>query len=347
MEGKRVGLSLEGAHALAVRVLAEAEVLAETASIVAKNLVAAEADGISSHGFARLPAYFDQLASGKLNGRAVAAVTTPAPGVVHVDANEGFGYTAIAAGLDRARGLVQDQGVVGVAVTNSNYFGVAGHHVEAAAEHGLVALLCGNSPAAIAPWGGKVPLFGTNPIAFACPREGKPPLVIDMSLSKVARGKVMVAAQQKQPIPEGWALDAEGNPTRDAEAALAGTMLPMGDAKGAMLVLMVEILAAALTGAKFGFEASSSYVASGAPPRIGQFLLLIDPKPFSRGAFASRLEALLGLMIAQQGVRLPGDRRFRRREAARKEGIALPLSLYEQLRRRVPAIAAAAAGPAA
>ncbi len=150
----RITLSLEEGRALAARILNEAGVLPETASVVARNLVAAEADGIASHGFARLPAYFDQVRSGKVNGRAVPAVTVLTPGVVHVDARDGFGYPAIAQGLASAAALIPKSGIVGIAITNSNYFGVAGHHVEAAAERGLIAILSGNSPAAIAPWGG-------------------------------------------------------------------------------------------------------------------------------------------------------------------------------------------------
>ena len=139
----------------------------------------------------------------------------------------------------------------------------------------------GNGPHAIAPWGGNRGLFGTNPIGFAAPRENDAPLIIDMSLSKVARGKINVAAQADDPIPLGWAFDADGNETTDAKAAMAGTMAPMGDAKGAQLVLMVEILAAALSASCFGFEASSYFEAEGEPPRAGQFMLAINPGPFS------------------------------------------------------------------
>jgi LDH2 family malate/lactate/ureidoglycolate dehydrogenase len=157
---------------------------------------------------------------------------------------------------------------------------------------------------------------GTNPIAFACPRSGQPPLVIDLSLSKVARGKIMVAAQKGEAIPEGWALDAEGNATTDAKKALGGTMLPLGDAKGAALVLMVELLSAALSASHFGFEASSFFDAKGPPPRVGQLLLLIDPARFAGDAFAGRVETLLGAILGQAGTRLPGERRLKLRAAA-------------------------------
>ena len=141
--------------------------------------------------------------------------------------------------------IAREQGVAAAAIRRSHHCGAAGHPVEALAEAGLVALLFANTPAAIAPWGGKLPVYGTNPIAFACPLPGRAPIVVDLSLSKVARGNILAAKQKGEPIPEGWALDADGEPTTDAAAALKGTMLPLGDAKGTALALMVELLRAA------------------------------------------------------------------------------------------------------
>ena len=174
-------------------------------------------------------------------------------------------------------------------------------------------------------------LFGTNPIGFAAPRAAHPPLVIDMSLSKVARGRINVAAQAGEPIPAGWAFDASGKPTTDAKEAMAGTMAPVGDAKGAQLALMVEILAGALSASCFGFESSSYFTAEGAPPRAGQFLLAMDPGPFSEGRFGSRLEDLLAAIEEQPGTRLPGQRRFALREQAQRDGVTIPRTLHEQL----------------
>jgi (2R)-3-sulfolactate dehydrogenase (NADP+) len=192
-------------------------------------------------------------------------------------------------------------------------------------------LLFANTPRAIAPWGCRIGVFGTNPIAFAAPRINRNPLVIDLSLSKVARGKIMVAEQEGKSIPEGWALDAHGKPTTDPKAAMAGTMLPMGDAKGAALVLMVEILSAALTAAHFGFEASSFFTAEGHPPGVGQLLIAMAPGPLSKDAFNKRLESLLSAILEQESTRLPGDRRLRLREAARKDGIKITEQQYNQL----------------
>jgi len=327
-------LSLMAARDLAQRVLVAAGVSDENALSVARALVAAEADGLASHGLSRLPAYADQARAGKVDGNATPNLTETAPGALRVDARDGFAFPAIAAGLTRAAEMAKKAGTVGVAVGNSHHFGVAAYHIEPLAEQGLVALAFGNSPAAIAPWGGSKPLFGTNPIAFACPCPGRPPLVIDLSLSKVARGKIMVAAQKGEAIPGDWALDKDGNPTTDAKAALGGAMLAMGDAKGTALVLMVELLAAALTASNFGYEASSFFDDKGPPPRVGQFFLVIDPARFGGEAFSTRVATLVAVIQAQPGTRLPGDRRIDARKKAQTGGIAITDNLHAELVKR-------------
>jgi len=327
-----VTLSIDEAGALARAVLTRHDTSEANAECVARSLVAAEVDGQKGHGLSRLPSYAAQAASGKVDGHAVPTLEQVAGAALRIDARNGFAFPALALAVDRLSSLATETGIAAAGVHRSHHFGQAGYHVEQLAANGLVGLVFGNSPKAIAPWGGREGVFGTNPIAFAAPRRSEPPLVIDLSLSKVARGKVMVAAKQGEPIPEGWALDREGNPTTDAEAALQGTMLPMGDAKGAALVLMVEILAAALTGARFGFEASSFFAAEGEPPGVGQFLIAIDPDAFSGNAFADRLEALAGAILEQRGTRLPGARRLALRAQAVREGVAIPIALSDELK---------------
>jgi (2R)-3-sulfolactate dehydrogenase (NADP+) len=191
----------------------------------------------------------------------------------------------------------------------------------------------GNSPAAMPAAGGKRALFGTNPIAAVFPRRDAIPLVIDLSLSEVARGKVMVAAKEGRPIPQGWALDREGRPTTDAKAALEGSMLAMGGTKGAMLALVVELLVTAMTGAAFGFEASSFFVDEGNRPRIGQAFLVIDPDALAgRDVYFERIETLIGAMLQDAGVRLPGARRAALANKAQSQGIDVAQSLVDQLR---------------
>jgi (2R)-3-sulfolactate dehydrogenase (NADP+) len=222
---------------------------------------------------------------------------------------------------------------VAVAIGNSHHCGVAGHHVERLAAKDLVGLMFANTPAAIAPAGGRRALFGTNPVAAAFPRRDKPPLVVDLSMSTVARGKVVAAAQKGEPIPEGWSLDAAGEPTTDAKAALQGTMVPIGGAKGAALALVVELFAGALCGAAFAWEASSFFESDGPPPRVGQFFLVLDPSVFGPGV-VDRIETLCETVLAEPGTRLPGDRRLAIRERLAREGVPVPDALMQDLHRR-------------
>jgi (2R)-3-sulfolactate dehydrogenase (NADP+) len=324
-------LSLEEVQRLAEKALMRHNTSAENARMVARALVAAEADGLGGHGLSRLVSYCAQSASGKVDGHAVPVVTPVADAALRIDANHGFAFGAMALAVEQLCQLAPKTGIAVAAVTHSHHCGAAGYHVEALARQGLVGLLFANTPKAIAPWGGQVGVFGTNPIAFAAPRKKKDPLVIDLSLSKVARGKIMVAQQNGTAIPEGWALDADGQATTDPDIALAGTMLPMGEAKGAALVLMVEVMAAALTAAHFGFEASSFFTGEGEPPNVGQLLLAFDPKPLSDGLFYNRLEALIEAILTQSDTRLPGDRRLTLRLRAQRDGVLLTHQQYAQL----------------
>lgn len=318
---------------LAGRVLTAHNTSPENAASVAAALVAAEVDGQKGHGLSRLAAYSAQAASGKVQGHAVPVAEAAGAAAIRIDAKAGFAFPAMDLAIERLAALAPETGIAVAGIFHSHHFGQAGYHVERLAERGLVGLVLGNSPKAIAPWGGREGVFGTNPIAFAAPRQSEAPLLIDLSLSKVARGKVMVAAKKGEPIPEGWALDKDGQPTTDAQAALEGTMIPIGDAKGAALVLMVEILAAAVTGANFGFEASSFFTPDGPAPGVGQTLIAIDPDRLSGGAFSDRLEALLQAILEQDGTRLPGLRRLEARAAAQRDGVAVDPAFVEELER--------------
>jgi len=328
-----VTVTLAELKQLAAQALHAAGVAPEAAAATVEALVAADADGLASHGVSRIPFYADQALSGKVQGQARPEITVLSDAAIRVDAACGLAYPAIAAGLAQAFQQLAKTGVLALAITRSHHFGAAGYHAEKIAQAGYLGLIFSNSPAAMAPWGGRQASLGTNPIAFACPRQNAPPLVIDLSLSEVARGKVMLAAKQGTPIPPGWALDGEGQPTTDPAAALAGTMLPLGGAKGAALALLVEILSAALTGSNFAFQASSFFDAEGEPPAIGQFFLLLNPQLFNPG-FGEQLETLFGHILAQDGTRLPGARRLLQRQQAERKGITLPQTLYDELQQR-------------
>ncbi|WP_342358492.1 Ldh family oxidoreductase [Terrarubrum flagellatum] len=291
---------------------------------VARALIAAEADGLKGHGLSRVPTYLGMLRSGKIDGKAQPAASRPKPGVLAIDAAFGFAYPAIDLAIGKLPALAREQGIIVAPVVRSNHCGAAGLPCEALAREGLVAMLFANTPGAIAPWGGSKPVFGTNPIAFAAPLAGRDPVVVDLAVSKVARGPVVAAKQKGEKIPEGWALDVEGKPTTDPAAALAGTMVPLGDAKGAALALMVEVLAGCLVGANLAFEASSFLDEQGPPPATGQLILAIDPTSFGHSRFGERIGALAAAIECQTGARLPGVRRLKLRAKTAAEGLTIP-----------------------
>jgi len=314
-------LTLDQAQTLVVDTLTRCRTDADNAESVARALVGAEAEGQKGHGLSRLPSYAAQAQVGKVDGMAKPALEWRRPAAAVVDAKHGFAYPAIDLAIAALPQAARTSGIAAAAITRSHHCGVVGHPVERLAGEGLVALMFANTPAAIAPWGGAKAVFGTNPIAFACPLPGKPPVVVDLSLSKVARGNILAAKQKGEAIPEGWALDAAGKPTTDAAAALAGTMLPLGDAKGTALALIVELLSAGLTNAHFAADASSFLDAKGPPPGTGQLLIAFDP-----GAFGGTLDhfgALAAAIEAQPGARLPGARRLEAREKAAREGVTV------------------------
>lgn len=321
-------LSLEQAEARVAELFIEAGASPANAASVAWALVMAEADGLKGHGLSRVPTYLAMLKAGKVDGQAVPIARRPKPGVLAIDAGHGFAYPAIDLAVIELPELARQQGIAAAPIRRSSHCGAAGLHVERLAEQGLVALLFANTPGAIAPWGGSKPVFGTNPIAFAAPLAGREPIVIDMALSKVARGPIVAAKQKGESIPEGWALDAGGKPTTDAAAALAGTMVPLGDAKGATLAMMVEIMAAALVGTHFAFQASSFIDDKGGPPDTGQLILAIDPAGMGGNWFAERMKLLAHAIEEQEGTRLPGVRRLNLREKARAGGIEIAEDLF-------------------
>jgi (2R)-3-sulfolactate dehydrogenase (NADP+) len=306
------------------------------AAATAQSLVLAEAQGIGSHGLSRVAQYATHLRNGRVDGAAIARVLRAKGGAAVVDAAEGLAFPACALAVEEAVARAREHGVAFVGVVRSHHCGVLVDHLRAAAEAGMVGLGFANSPAAMPAAGGKHPIFGTNPVAAVFPRRAGDALMVDLSLSEVARGKVMVAAKEGKPIPLGWALDKDGNPTTDAKAALDGSMLPVGAAtspKGAMLALVVELLVTAVIGANFGFEASSFFVDEGNRPGIGQAFVVIDPGALAgREAFLDRLEVLVTEMLVDAGVRLPGARREALRRRAEADGLNVPDAMLASLR---------------
>ncbi|MBS0240876.1 MAG: Ldh family oxidoreductase [Proteobacteria bacterium] len=318
---------------LIARAIAAAGTSEPNAASVARALTAAEIDGQKGHGVSRVASYAAQVRAGKIDGHATPSAKRTRPATLAIDAAHGFAYPALDLAIAGLPAMARDCGIAAAGITRSHHAGALGLVAERLAEQSLVALVFANTPSAMAAWGGTKPVFGTNPVAFAAPRADAPPLVIDMALSEVARGKIVTAAASNEPIPLGWATDSSGKPTTDAKAALAGTLLPAGGAKGAALALMVELLAAAVTGSHFAGEASSFLDAAGPPPATGQLVIAIDAATLgASGSFASRLAALASEIEAEPGVRLPGARRHALREKARRDGVAIEARQLAALR---------------
>lgn len=330
-------ISLSETRTLVAAALRSAGANAAMAEATARALVLAEAQGLGSHGLSRVGQYSTQLRNGRVNPDAVPRVVNGRGGAALVDAQEGLAFAACELAVAEAVRRAAEFGVSFVGVTNSHHCGVVVDHLRAAAQAGMVGLGFANSPAAMPAAGGRHPIFGTNPVAAVFPRrvdasineeEGtSDPLLIDLSLSEVARGKLMVAAKEGKSIPLGWALDAQGQPTTDPKAGLEGSMLPIGaisSPKGSMLALVVELLVTALIGAQFGFEASSFFVDEGNRPRLGQVFVVIDPGALAgRESYLERIEVLVLEMLKDEGVRLPGARREQLRRAAEQSGIVV------------------------
>ena len=322
-------LSQEEAHALVVATLMRCGTSPENAAHVADALVAAELAGQGGHGLRRILPYGGQVLAGKIDGHATPTIERTRPGVLRVDAAHGFAYPALSMAMAALPDIAREQGVAIAGIWRSHHAGVAGWFVERLAQEGLVAAMFANTPAAIAPTGGTRALFGTNPIAFAAPVDGAEPLVVDMALSNVARGKILAAAQKGEPIPEDWATDADGYPTTDPVAALKGTMQPVGGSKGAVLALMVEVLAAGLTGAVLAGDASDFFGPEGGPPGTGQLLLAIDPAALGG---TKQIAALAAQFDGNGAARLPGRRRQAIAKIVRRDGIEVPEDLLAQIK---------------
>jgi (2R)-3-sulfolactate dehydrogenase (NADP+) len=328
-------LSIEEATRLAALALLQAGAGEAMASSTARALVRAEAQGLASHGLSRVPQYTTHLRNGRADGKAQSVIARHRGAALLVDAKQGLAFPACDLAISTAITTAQSLGVCFAGVTNSHHCGVLVDHLRAVADAGMVGLGFANSPAAMPAAGGKHPIFGTNPVAAAFPRRNGAPLMIDLSLSEVARGKVMLAAKEGRPIPLGWALDSQGQPTTDAKAALDGSMLPLGavsSPKGSMLALIVELLVTAVVGAQFGFEASSFFVDEGNAPRIGQAFVVIDPGALAgRDVYDERMETLISEMLLDDGVRLAGARRTGLEQQAMQSGLTIPDALKSQL----------------
>lgn len=326
-------LSLRQIEDIAFDALVKAGTSPQNARPLAIATAATEADGVSSHGLAYIPIYCEHVMCGKVDGAAVPRLTQPRPGFVSVDAATGFAHSAIEVGFERLVPLVREQGIAALAIQNSYNCGVLGYHTGRLARAGLVGLGFTNAPASIAPSGGFKPVVGTNPFSIAVPGEGdEPAILIDQSASTIAKSEVMKHAREGKPIPEGWALDHQGRPTTDPDIGLKGSMAPSGGYKGVGVAMMVEIMAAALSGGQLGIHASPFSGPVGGPPRTGQFFIGIDPGAGSADVFATRITDLLQAISSQDGAHLQGDGRRKKREIAKKIGVTVNVATLKKIK---------------
>ena len=260
-------LSLAEIEEISFRALVAAGTSEANARPLAAATAATEADGVASHGLAYIPIYCEHVQCGKVAGQAQPKLTHPRPGLLRINAANGFAHPAIDMGFTELVPLARSQGIAALAIHNSYNCGVLGYHTHRLAAQGLLGMGFTNAPASIAPSGGSKPVVGTNPFSIAAPGpQGVPEILIDQSASTIAKSEVMRHAREGRPIPVGWALDAQGNPTTDPEVALKGSMAPSGGYKGAGVALMVELVAAAMTGANLGIQASPFSGTAGGPP---------------------------------------------------------------------------------
>ncbi|KIC09325.1 hypothetical protein RA19_16645 [Leisingera sp. ANG-M1] len=323
-------ISLEQVEDFSLAALRSAGASNWQAAPVAKSIRAAEAEGTRGIGLGYLPYYCNHLRVGKIRGDAEPSVRRPLPGTIAVNAADGFAHPAFEAAADQLVAAAQTQGIAVLGISNAYACGVLGYFTDRLARRGLISLMTANASATMAPWGGKTPFFGTNPWAFGAPRHGDP-LVIDSSSSATAFVNLANAAAAGENIPPHWALDAEGRSTSDPQAAMEGSIAPAGGHKGAALALMVEVLAAGLSGAQWSFQASSLGDDRGGPPRLGQTIIAIRPDGLGRRNFPAALEEMLAAMTRGEGVRVPGERRHQQRRQAEANGVQLSLEEVKAL----------------
>jgi len=321
-------VSVESLEARIAAIFLRCGARADSAASVARVIVAGERDACKSHGVFRVEGCLKAIAAGNVVPDAVPRVHDGGGAVIEVDAGGGFANPAFDAGAEPLAERARELGLAALVIRDCLHFSALWFDVEAMAARGCAALSMCPSYAVVAPAGGTGPLLGTNPFAFGWPRPGPHPYVFDFATSVVARGEIELHRRAGKPIPEGWAVDAEGRPTTDPEAALAGAMLPFGAHKGSAISTMIELLAGAMLGEFMSKEALDFGGGAALLPRHGALVLAFDPARFAARSGRDPLaegERLLGA-IAGQGARLPSQRRFAARAVSLREGIVLTVA---------------------
>ena len=327
-------ISVDELEALAAAALKAHGASDNMARVTAKCLVAANVQGLATHGVMRVPSYCGHLDVNRAVGSAVPKIIHEKPAACLIDAGNGLGFEACELAVQQAVARARAQGSGFAGVTNSHHCGALGVLLEPVAAARMVGLAFSNASAAIMPWGGTRPLFGTNPVAAIFARKNAPPIVVDLSLTQVTRGQIMLMAKEGKPLPEGWGTDKNGKPTTEAQKILVGgSLYAVGGLKGTMLALAVELLCCALTGAALSHEVASMHTNEGPPLRLGQAFLAVDPGALAGSeVYFERVETLAAAILADEGVRLPGDRRHALASRAEQVGVEIDADLEQQLR---------------
>jgi delta1-piperideine-2-carboxylate reductase len=329
-ERESVRLSLAQLTELVEAALRAVGVSPENVAAIAGTIVASERDGTRSHGLLRLPGFLHSIQIGWADGQARPTVVSETPSLLVVDAQNGFAQAALAFARPRLASMVRSSGAAILLTRNSHHYAALWPDIEEFAVEGFIALTCVNSKKRMSAWGGHRPITGTNAMAFACPRAGHLPLVWDQSSSVLSQGDVLLAATRGESVAAGVGLDAAGEPTTSPAAILDdGALLPFGGTKGASIAVMIEILAAALTGGPFGFE-DQSPGQTATTSKGGQFLLVIDPTR-ANAAFGERVSCLLDALMGAGTLRLPADRRYQTRRMSLTQGIGIDAATYTSL----------------
>jgi delta1-piperideine-2-carboxylate reductase len=272
----------------------------------------------------RLPGYISSMRTGWSNGRAEPVVSDVAPSMLRVDGGNGFAQVALAKVRDALVEKVRSQGMASANFHHIHHFAALWPDIEPFARQGFVALTVVNGRSHMVAWGGNARIFGTNPIAFACPLGEGDPLVFDLASSVMSQGDVLLARAAGRSLPEGVGVDAKGLPTTDPDAVIqGGALLPFAGAKGSSIAFMVEILGGVLSGSILGFEERSLTTPGAVTSKSGQFVLLIDPKRSVGDSFSARMLELMAAIRASGVERLPSLHRYERRRIAERDGIVL------------------------
>lgn len=329
MNEETVPFSLAAAHDLAVAALIGAGASPTMATSLARATVDADARNPSAVGFSHLVDYLESLVAGRINGKAAPRRTNPAPALIRMDADGGIAQLGFDLAFDDLVEKARTFGIALFAQENSYTSGELGDYVFRLAAQGLVGIAATNGPALIAGSGGSKPVYCTNPLAFAAPRKSGAPLLIDQSSSATAFVNIRHAAARGEPIPAGWAVDAMGQPTTDAKEAMKGAMIAYGGPRGANIALMVEVLAAGLSGANWSLDAPD-FASGDRTPGTGLTVIAIAPSLLDE-SFEDRLDAQLKRLSTDYGIHIPGASKFASFITTRSEGIRLPSTLVSRI----------------